>query len=119
MFGSTPLESLLLIKSTVVENMRIKPSWAAELPEVVGHWGFEQDTVVDRHIAVQKKGSIDETLFISTLLFYKPLYPNLEPRFKWKGDKIVKGPIFIKTDSNLGRNCKSEWVLKCLRDMPF
>jgi len=97
--------------------MRIKPSWVSGLPEVVGWWGFDEKTVVDSHIAVRKKGSKDETLFISTVLFYKSLYPNLAPRFKWEGGKIVEGPIFIKTDSGPGRNCKSERALKFQQDM--
>ncbi len=38
------------------------------------------------------------------------LYPNIAPKFKWDGNKLIKGPIFIKTDSGLGHNCKSEWA---------
>ncbi len=87
------------------------------MPEFVGHWGFCDDTVVDTQIAVCTKGSMDEALFIKTVSFYKSLYPNLAPRFKWDGDRLIEGPIFIKTDSGPGQNCKSEAALKFRRDM--
>ncbi len=59
---------------------------------------------------------MDKTLFIKTVSFYKSLYPDLAPRFKWDGDQSIEGPIFIKTDSGPGQNCKREAALKFCRD---
>ncbi len=60
---------------------------------------------------------MDETLFIKTVLNYKTLYPNLASRFKWDGELLIKGPIWIKTDSGPGCNCKSEQAIKFCQDM--
>lgn len=121
-FGSSSVEAMPPImiyetKSKTAKKMRVKPSWVQELPEVVGQWGFQTETVVNTQIAVRTKGSMDETLFIKTFLFYKSLFPNLAPRFKWDGDRLIKGPIFIKADCSHGKNCKSEAALKFCHDM--
>ncbi len=76
--------------------MHIKPSWVKDLPEVVGEWGFGKLAKVDSHAAIRKKGSMDETLFIETTLFYKSLHPNVAPKFKWDGDRLAKEPDFFK-----------------------
>lgn len=61
---------------------------------------------------------MDEDLFISTVLFYKTLYKDtIAPKFEWDGDRIVKGPIAIKSDSGPGRQCKSQRSIKFRRDM--
>jgi hypothetical protein len=65
--------------------MKVRPDWADGLPLVKGTWGFEKETMMDTQLAVRKKGSMDEDLFIDTMLAYKALYPNLAPRFKWEG----------------------------------
>ncbi len=122
-FGSNPLEAMPPIvifetKSKKEENLRVKPSWCKDLPVVEGQWGFDEKCVMDAHIAVRRKGSMDEDLFIQTVLFYRSLYPNLAPRFKFSSNgKVIAGQIFIKTDSGPGRNCKSERSIKFRRDM--
>ncbi len=85
--------------SKTVEKMKVKPSWANELPDVVDRFGFNNESVIDTQIAIRTKGSMDDNLFIETVLFYKSLFPNLAPRFKWNGDQLIKGPIFTKTNS--------------------
>ncbi len=68
---------------------------------------------MDTYAAVRRKGSMDEDIFIQTVLFYCSLYPNLSQRFKFSKDNTVfEGPIFVKMDSSLGRNCKSEQSIK-------
>ncbi len=56
-FGSNILEAIPLTiiyktKPKTSKSMRVKPSWVQNLPEVVGRWGFGEDTVIDTHIAV-------------------------------------------------------------------
>ena len=51
---------------------------------------------------------MEDELFIDTVLLYLTLYPNIHPTFVWEGEKLIKGPIFIKTDSGSGRQSKSE-----------
>ena len=92
--------------------MRIKSTWVNNLPEVVGFWGFGRATRIDLQVCIRKKGSMDETLFIETVLFYKSLYPNLARKFKWDGDHLIEDSIFFKTDSGPGRNCKSKRAIK-------
>ena len=52
---------------------------------------FDQETAMDTHIEVRKKGSMDESLFIETVLFKKSL-----PKF---GTKVQMG---YKQEANLG-----------------
>ncbi len=66
--------------SKTVEKMKVKPSWANELPDVVDRFGFNNESVIDTQIAIRTKGSMDDNLFIETVLFYKTLFPNLAPR---------------------------------------
>ncbi len=121
-FGSSVLEPMppILIfetKSTEKENMKVKPSWCSNLPIVTGFWGFKEKCADDTYIALHKKGDKDEHLFIQTVLFYKSLFPNVIPKFKWEGGTIIEGPIFIKSDSGSGKNCKSEQSIKFHSDM--
>ncbi len=51
--------------------MKLKPKWVEGLPEVVGKWGLVKATCMDTHVCVCQKGSMDEMLFIQTVLFYK------------------------------------------------
>ena len=61
---------------------------------------------------------MDEGLFIQTVFLYCSLYPNLAPRFKFSSNgKVIEGPIFVKTDSGPGRNCKSKRSIKFRQDM--
>ncbi len=73
--------------------MKVRPSWCSNLPIVIGFLGFKEKCAVDTHVAVQKKGGMDEDLFIQTVLFYKSLFPNLAPKFKWDGNTIIEGLI--------------------------
>ncbi len=50
-------------------------------------------------------------------LFYKSVFPNVSPKFKWDGDTIIEGPIFIKSNNEPGRNCKIEWSIIFCSDM--
>ncbi len=106
------------VKPPRSKSMKPSPIWPRkwryykELPEVVGWFGFSNESVIDTQIAIRTMGSLDETLFIETFLLYKSLVPNLAPRFKCNGDQLIKGPIFIKTDSGPGQNCKSKAALK-------
>lgn len=61
-FGSTPLEPLPAI-------LKIQTQWVENLPIVKGVWGLETECAMDNHVAVQRKGSMDEDLFIQTVLF--------------------------------------------------
>ncbi len=51
--------------------MWIKLSWVKDMLEVIATWGFEEPIQMDTQVVVRKKWSMDETLFIETLLFYK------------------------------------------------
>ncbi len=86
--------------------MRLKASWVVDLSEVVGQWGF------DSQVAVRQKGSMDENLFMKTVLFYKSLYPNLSPHFKWEGNMLIQGAILIKSDSGPYCYSKSDTAVK-------
>lgn len=121
-YGATPLEPMppCIVYSTTAktpERMRGKPKWAEHLPAAVGVWGLGDVYEMDTHVAVRPKGSYEEDLFIRTCLFYKSLYLNLAPRFKFIGDKVSEGPVFAKCDSGPGRNCKSARAIKFRRDM--
>ncbi len=59
-FGSNPLEPMppTLIydtKSKTAEGMRIKSTWANNLPEVVGFWGFGRATRIDSQVCIKKR----------------------------------------------------------------
>ncbi len=97
-------------KSRTTDGMQIKPNWVNHLPEVVG-FGVSDRARNDLQVSVQKS-QMDKTLFIETALFYKVLYPNFASKFKWDGDCLIKGQIFVKTDSVPGRICKSECAIK-------
>ncbi len=49
----------------------------------------------------------------------QPHYPNIAPKFKWGGNKLIEGSIFIKNDNGLSCNCKSERAIKFWHDMHF
>ncbi len=73
---------------------------------------------MDTHVAIQRKGDMDEDLFIQLVLFYKSLYLNLAHQIKWgAGGKLIEGPILLKLDSGPGRNCKSKKSIKFCHDM--
>ena len=122
-YGTTPLEPMppVIIYSTSSrneKNMKVRPQWADGLPIVKGEWGLGQMTAMDTQVSVRIGGGVDEDLFISTVLFYKTLYKDtIAPKFEWDGDRIVKGPIAIKSDSGPGRQCKSQRSIKFRRDM--
>jgi len=121
-YGSNPLEPMppvIIFKSLAKdpENMKIRPSWSKGLPVVTGEWGLGETTVMDTQVSVRPNGSMEEDLYIRTCLLYLKLYPNIAPRFEWDGDKLVRGPIMIKSDSGQGRQCKSERSIKFREDM--
>ena len=122
-YGTTPLEPMppVIIYSTSSrneKNMKVRPQWTDGLPIVKGEWGLGQMTAMDTQVSVRIGGGMDEDLFISTVLFYKTLYKDtIAPKFEWDGDRIVKGPIAIKSDSGPGRQCKSQRSIKFRRDM--
>lgn len=122
-YGTNPLEAMPPVyifetKAKTEENMRIKPQWVEGLPIVKGWWGLGEETVMDSQVSVRPHGSMEEDLFIQTVLFYKKLYePTLSPTFVWDGDRLVKGPIIIKCDSGQGRYCKSERHIQFRYDM--
>ena len=60
---------------------------------------------------------MDELLYMLTIAFYASLYPNLAPQFKWDGDRLIEGPILVKSDRGIGRNCKSVAAIKFRRLM--
>ena len=68
-----------------------------------GKWGFGEEHAVDSHVCARKGGDMEEELYIAVVLLDKSLYQNLHPIFEWEGKKVIKGPIFIKTDSRAGR----------------
>lgn len=122
-YGTTPLEPMppVIIYSTSSrneKNMKVRPQWTDGLPIVKGEWGLGEMTAMDTQVSVRIGGGMDEDLFISTVLFYKTLYKDtIAPKFEWDGDRIVKGPIAIKSDSGPGRQCKSQRSIKFRRDM--
>ena len=121
-YGSNPLEPMppvIIYKSNAKdpENMKIRPSWTKGLPVVTGEWGLGKQTVMDTQVSVRQNGSMEEDLYMKTCLLYLKLYPNIAPRFEWDGDKLVRGPIMIKSDSGQGRQCKSERSIKFREDM--
>ena len=114
-----PLPPVIIYKSMSKdkEKMKVRPSWAQDLPVVQGEWGVGTPSTMDTQVSTRPKGSMEEDLFIKTCLFYLRLYPNIAPKFEWDGDKLVKGPVMIKTDSGPGRQCKSERSIKFRSDM--
>ena len=72
--------------------------------------GFGREHTMDAHVCVRKGGGMDEELFISTVLFYISLYPNIRLMFKWLADgkTLLYGPMCIKTNSGNGPQTKSK-----------
>ena len=65
----------------------------------------------------QKRG-VEEELFMATVLFYISLYKGtIHPTFVFDGDKVIKGPIIIKSDNGGGRQGKSERNMQFRHDM--
>ena len=121
-YGATPLEPMppVMIYNSGAKDlnkMKVRPTWAVNLPVVTGRWGFNETTSMDTQVSARHKGSMEEDLWIRTCLLYLSLYPNVAPRFEWDGDVLIKGPIMIKTDSGPGRQCKSERSIKFCADM--
>ena len=82
-------------------------TWVKNLPRAIGKWGFDAYGWVNSHFTSRPNGSMDEVLFMLTVEFYASLYPNLSPNFVWDSDKLVSGPILIKSDNGPGQICKS------------
>ncbi len=113
-YGSNPLEPMppIFIFSSNVkkdeEKMKVKVEWVKGLPEVTGYWGFSSPETVPSFVAVRPKGSTDAELFEDMVEKYSSLYPNLAPKCKCDNDgKLIKGPIFIKSDMGPGRQVKT------------
>ena len=66
---------------------------------------------------VSEGGGMEEELFITTVLVYLTLYPNIHLTFVWEGYMLVKGSIFVKTDSGSGRQRKSKLNMQFRYDM--
>ena len=60
---------------------------------------------------------MEEELFIEAFLLYLSLYKDIHPTFVWEGDKLIKGPVFLKTDSGNGRQTKSKINMQFWHDM--
>ncbi len=59
--------------------------------------------MVDCQVAVRQKESMNETLFMQTVLIINLFYPYLTPCFKWEEKNFSDDPIFIQFDSKSGR----------------
>ena len=122
-YGSPPLEPMppvIIFKTTATDpkRIRVKPDWVKNLPTVVGKWGFEEVCEMGAHFASRPNGSMEDTLFMKTVLFYASMYEDtLAPTFKWDGDRLVEGPLLIKGDSGAGRNAKSVESIEFRRKM--
>ena len=123
-YGTNPLEAMpaVYIYDSKVKDktkLKMKADWVKGLPVATGQWGFGREHTMDAHVCVRKGGGMDEELFISTVLCYVSLYPNIHPTFKWSADgkTLLHGPIFIKTDSGNGRQTKSKIKFQFRHDM--
>jgi hypothetical protein len=86
--------------STVKDKvkLKLKPGWVKGLHVATGQWGLGQEDTVDGCVCVQKRGGVEEELFISTVLFYISLYPNIRPMFELSvdGNTLLCGPSSSK-----------------------
>ena len=98
-------------------KLKLKPEWVDGLPIVKGYWGLGKETAMDSHVCVRQGGGMEEELFIATCLLYLSLYKDIHPTFVWEGDKLIKGPVFLKTDSGSGRQSKSKINMQFRHDM--
>ena len=114
-----PMPPVVIYKSAAkdAKKRKVKPSWVKNLPRVVGQWGFDLKGWVDSHFASRPNGSMDEDLYMQTVSFFASCYPDLAPKFLWDGDDVIEGPIMLKSDSGIGRNCKSVRAVKFRRKM--
>lgn len=74
-YGATPLEPMppCIVYNTMAktpDRMRRKLTWTEHLPIAMGVWGLGGEYEMDTHVAVRKKGSYEEDLFIRLCLFY-------------------------------------------------
>ncbi len=81
------------------------------------HVGIQGATWMDTQVADRKKGSMDETLFIETGLFYKTLDPNLAPNSVGMATSWLKGPFGSRWIADLAATCTSECAIKFGLDM--
>ena len=106
-----PLVYIYDLKTKDKKKLRLKPEWVKGLPVARGQWGFGTGATykIEAHVAVRTGGGMEVELFMATVLSYVALYTRtLHPTFVWEGEKLIKGPIFIKTDSAVGCQAKSE-----------
>ncbi len=80
-FGSSPLKVMLTImiyetKFKTAEKMKVKPSWAKELPEVVGQFGFNNKSVLDTEIVVWPMQRHEKYLTRNLMTMLSPFRTN-------------------------------------------
>ncbi len=96
-------------KAKEQENFKIDPRICIGLPEVVGMYGLTTQTRFSSFVSVRPKGSMDTglwTKFNDTLIV--PCYPNMAREVTRcpVTNKILSGPLILKTDAGPGRLSK-------------
>ena len=101
------LPPLYIYETSVKEkdNAKIDPEWVKGLPKVTGKFGHDVEQVWESFVAARKKGSMDTSLWhllIDEVIL--TLYPNVQKEVvRDANGKLLKGPLFIKTDAGPGR----------------
>ena len=96
-------------KAKYPNNYKIDPRVGIGLPCGHGQFGGTVTRSVHSFLAVRRKGGMDTSLWemvLSELLL--PLYPNTSRTVERcpVTDKILRGPLIVKTDAGPGRLCK-------------
>ena len=115
-YGTTlrgePLPPLYILStsSKKEEDYRIDPRVCEGLPTVTASYGADVDTIYTSYISVRSKGSMDTGLWHQLLrAIYVPLYEGRispEPIRDPLTDKLISGPLIVKTDGGPGRLSK-------------
>ena len=110
LFGET-LPPLYIIDSKAKnqENFKVDPRICLGLPEVIGRYGFGKQYNFSSNVAVRGKGGMNSSLwsqFVENVI--APCYPNRSPKVERcpRTNKILKGPVILKTDAGPGRLAK-------------
>ena len=96
-------------KAEFEENFKIDPRIAIGLPEVIGIFGTGRLTSFASWVGVRRKGSMDSSMWSQfQTKIVLPCYPNIQKKIERcvLTDKILKGPVIVKTDAGPGRLAK-------------
>ena len=108
-YGETlPPLYILDSKAKYPANYKIDTRVGVGLPRVYGRYGCTEPAWYPSFLAVRRKGGIDATLWEQVLEdLILPLHPNtsLEVVRCPKTNKILSGPLIVKTDAGPGRLC--------------